>query len=86
MRIWNGEIFIDGLGFTESQILIPYAAKLEALSPLKVLSRGYAVVIGGAGETIKTISQVGINDHVQIKLSDGEVSCRVEEKVVYHGD
>ena len=65
---------------------IRYAAKLDALSPLKVLSRGYAVVTGDAGETIKTISQIDINDHVQIKLSDGEVSCRVEEKVVYHGD
>ena len=65
---------------------IRYAAKLDALSPLKVLSRGYAVVTGDVGETIKTISQVDINDHVQIKLSDGDISCRVEEKVVYHGD
>ena len=60
---------------------IHYAAKLDALSPLKVLSRGYSVLKDEEGGTIKNISQVEIGDLIHITLTGGELECRVEHKV-----
>lgn len=61
---------------------VHYAAKLDALSPLKVLSRGYSVLNNAEGKPIKEISQVEIGDMVHITLTGGELECRVEHKVI----
>ena len=61
---------------------IHYAAKLDALSPLKVLSRGYSVLQNENGEPIKEVSQVEIGDKIHVKLTGGALDCRVEHKVI----
>ena len=61
---------------------VHYAAKLDALSPLKVLSRGYSVLQNEEGEPIKEISQVEIGDMIHVTLTGGELNCRVEHKVI----
>ena len=61
---------------------VHYAAKLDALSPLKVLSRGYSVVQNAEGEHIKEIGQVEIGDMLHVTLTDGKIGCRVEHKVI----
>ena len=61
---------------------IHYAAKLDALSPLKVLSRGYSVVQNTDGVPIKEIGQVVIGDTVHVTLTGGKLNCRVEDKVM----
>lgn len=61
---------------------IHYAAKLDALSPLKVLSRGYSVVQNTDGVPIKEIGQVEIGDIVHVTLTSGKLNCRVEDKVM----
>ncbi len=48
--------------------------KLDALSPLKTLSRGYAVAIKD-GVTIKSVSQLKDKDKFKVKLSDGEINA-----------
>ena len=48
--------------------------KLDALSPLKTLSRGYAVAIKD-GATIKSISQLKDKDKFKVRLSDGEINA-----------
>ena len=48
--------------------------KLDALSPLKTLSRGYAVAIKD-GVTIKSVLELKDNDKFKVKLSDGEVNA-----------
>ena len=53
------------------------AAKLDALSPLKVLTRGYAMVESGNNHVIRSVSQISIGDNVHIKVSDGTVSASV---------
>ena len=65
---------------------IHYAATLDALSPLKVLSRGYAVLQDRQGSTIKYIHQIDVNDTLKVRLSDGTLECRVEEKVINNGE
>ena len=53
------------------------AAKLDAMSPLKVLSRGYAVAHNESG-TIHSVEQLQVGDKLAVRLSDGEADCRVE--------
>ena len=53
--------------------------KLEALSPLAVLQRGYSIVTDNNGNVIKTVSQVAPGDGISIKLSDGRILADVQE-------
>jgi len=56
------------------------AAKLDALSPLAVLGRGYAVCWNEARTSIIRSAQgVARGDAVRVTLADGELSCRVEK-------
>lgn len=48
--------------------------KLDALSPLKTLSRGYAVAIKD-GATIKSVSQLKDKDKFKVRLSDGAINA-----------
>lgn len=54
-------------------------AKLEAMSPLKVLSRGYCMSLDENGTLIKTIQTVKVNDRIRITLMDGTVTTQVQE-------
>ncbi len=55
--------------------------KLEALSPLAMLRRGYAICYRASDPTpLKDATEVQINDKVIVQLSKGKVICRVEEK------
>lgn len=53
------------------------AAKLEALNPLSVLSRGYFAVYGGDGGVIKSVKGVKVGDSVTMRSSDGEIVAEV---------
>ncbi|EGK14337.1 exodeoxyribonuclease VII large subunit [Desmospora sp. 8437] len=51
---------------------------LDALSPLKVMSRGYSLLYRYDGqELIKSVEQVQAGDLVRIRLSDGRLKCQV---------
>jgi len=52
--------------------------KLDTLSPLKTLSRGYAVAMKN-GTTIKSVNDLEVNEKFILKLSDGEVNAVREE-------
>lgn len=59
------------------------AAKLDALSPLKVLSRGYAIPHRG-DSVIHSVKDVAVDDRLQIQVSDGVIGCRVTEAKEKH--
>ena len=65
---------------------VHYAAKLDALSPLKVLSRGYSVVRDEYGKAVRHVSQVEIGDSIRVTISGGNLDCRVENKVINNGE
>ena len=52
------------------------AAALDAMSPLKVLSRGYSVAIHN-GTCVKSASQLNPGDEIQLRFSEGYSQCRV---------
>ena len=61
----------------EAQRLAADAAKLDALSPLKVLGRGYAIPYKN-GEVLASVQGAQAGDHLTIRLCDGELACTVE--------
>ncbi|MDU4695184.1 MAG: exodeoxyribonuclease VII large subunit [Paenibacillus sp.] len=51
---------------------------LDALSPLKVMARGYSLVYDEQGERlIKSLSDVDPGDRITVKVTDGELDCQV---------
>ena len=56
------------------------AEKLNALSPLAVLARGYSVAQSGS-EIVKSISQIKENDNITLVLQDGKAECTVREVI-----
>ena len=54
------------------------AGKLDALSPLKVISRGFALVENN-GRVVTSKNQVDINDDIILTVSDGVISARVTD-------
>ena len=70
-----GERIVHG----QERRLAAVAASLEALSPLKVLARGYAVVRTDGGKTASSVRQTALGERVTVTLSDGELSCTVDK-------
>ena len=57
------------------------AGKLDALSPLKVMSRGYAIPVTDAGAVIRSAGDVRPGDRLTLRLSDGRVDCEARRVV-----
>jgi exodeoxyribonuclease VII large subunit len=56
------------------------AGRLESLSPLAVLARGYAVCWTGDGRrVVRAASEVQPGDDVRIRLSRGEIDAKVSK-------
>lgn len=53
--------------------------KLDALSPLAVLSRGYSMITGKNGEVLKSKKDIKSNDMVKITFPDGNVNVKIDE-------
>lgn len=58
---------------------VSLASALDAMSPLKVLSRGYAIASKDDGQLIKSIHDVACGDKLQLNVSDGFIKCTVDE-------
>ena len=55
------------------------AARLESVSPLAVLARGYGLVTGEAGVPISSVDDVDVSDSIRVQLNDGEIAGRVTD-------
>ncbi|MBV8207719.1 MAG: exodeoxyribonuclease VII large subunit, partial [Acidobacteria bacterium] len=62
-----------------SSMLREHAARLESLSPLKVLERGYALAYDAAGNLIKSADQVRAGDEMRTRVARGEIRSKVSE-------
>ncbi|MBQ9429570.1 MAG: hypothetical protein IJU41_08520, partial [Clostridia bacterium] len=59
--------------------LAQISAKLDALSPLSILSRGYAVATDETGTVIKTVEQVKTGERIAVRLQNGSLTANIEE-------
>lgn len=60
-----------------NQRFVGCVAKLDAMSPLKVLSRGYAMAQGEDGRVLRSVSQTEPGQKITVRFSDGSVSATV---------
>ncbi len=66
--------------FTDRQAvrLSEQAARLDALSPLAILGRGYCVA-GKENEIVKSINEIKCGDSLKITFNDGTLYCTADE-------
>ena len=56
---------------------VALTASLEAMSPLKVLTRGYAIASDSDGKCIKSVNEISAGDLLRLTFSDGSAQCLV---------
>ncbi|MDX8364288.1 exodeoxyribonuclease VII large subunit [Cytobacillus sp. IB215665] len=60
-------------------------SKLDALSPLKVMDRGFSLVYDNNDLIVKSVERVKVNDSLTIQMKDGKLACEVcsvEERMI----
>lgn len=63
----------------QRQQFLGFAAKLDALSPLKVLTRGYSVAQKQEGEIVSSVKQIKRDDQLTIRFQDGTATATVTD-------
>jgi len=64
----------------KKQHYVALASKLDAMSPLKVLTRGYAMAQTGDGTILRSARQVSVGNNISVSLSDGTLFAQVTDK------
>ena len=64
--------------------LAGFAAQLDALSPVKVIGRGYAVAEKN-GVPLRSVSDTGVGERLTIQITGGSLGCLVEEVIANDG-
>lgn len=77
MREKLGAVMENELGRKRRE-QVRLAAALDAMSPLRVLTRGYAVASDEKGRIVSSVKTIGTGARLRLKLSDGSAYCRVE--------
>ncbi len=61
------------------QRFVKLGASLDAMSPLRVLSRGYALATGREGKPLRSVRGLAKGDEITVRFQDGQAACRVEQ-------
>lgn len=61
------------------KLIKSYDDRLEALSPLKVLSRGFSIVENDKGQVISSVKDINIGETITTKMQDGTIISTVEK-------
>lgn len=61
----------------KKQAFIHSTAKLEALNPMSVITRGYAAVYDGRGALIHSVDQVNVGEKLSLRLGDGSLTGEI---------
>jgi len=62
---------------SHKQRFVAATAKLDAMSPLKVLTRGYAMVQDEKDQIVRSVHQIHPGDRLCVSVSDGEIQASV---------
>ncbi|MDJ0955805.1 MAG: exodeoxyribonuclease VII large subunit [Arenicellales bacterium] len=69
------------LVMTTRQRMQTVLGRLNAISPLATLERGYAMVTDKSGTVVTQAKQVRVGSRIDVRLAQGALDCRVEDKV-----
>lgn len=58
-------------------ILKLLATKLDLLSPLAILGRGYALTYSSEGKLLRSSTEANAGDHIKVRLNEGALNCQV---------
>ncbi len=64
----------------ERNRLAALAAGLDAMSPLKVLARGYSLAQNGEGRILSSVTQAALGEEITLRVADGRLNCTVMNK------
>jgi exodeoxyribonuclease VII large subunit len=64
-----------------SERIATFSARLESLSPLNVLTRGYSLTHKASGELVRAATDVSSGELLRTRVANGEILSRVEERV-----
>jgi exodeoxyribonuclease VII large subunit len=70
---------ISGKLTRQQTALANAAAKLDALSPLATLQRGYAIATTSGNHVLRQAREAAPGDEIHIRLMEGTIECRVEK-------
>ncbi len=76
MKVKTMQNSISNIYNSKKTNMIKHIAKLDALSPLKTLTRGYSIVQAN-GKIVKSVSQIKKDDEIDIRLIDGKARAKV---------
>ena len=62
-----------------SLYFVRLTSKLDAMSPLKVLSRGYSMTFDAQGHVVRSVRTLSCGDRITVRLADGRASAEVRE-------
>lgn len=63
----------------KSQQFVHMTATLSALSPLKIMERGYGLVFTGDETLVKSTQQVSIGEKIAVSIKDGTLECEIKD-------
>ncbi|MBT2665417.1 exodeoxyribonuclease VII large subunit [Bacillus sp. ISL-4] len=63
----------------KSQQFVHITATLSALSPLKIMERGYGLVFTEDETLVKSTQQVSKGDKIAVSIKDGTLECEIKE-------
>jgi exodeoxyribonuclease VII large subunit len=72
------ESAIRGLAALKRARLSEVAGKMDVLSPLATLRRGYALPQGADGKILRSVGAFEEGDRFALRVSDGSVPCEVQ--------
>ena len=58
---------------------VALTAALDAMSPLRVLSRGYAIASGDSGRCVRSVRELEAGERLSLRFTDGSADCLVEQ-------
>lgn len=81
LEVLKGRVFAaqTRIIHNHKQRFIAATAKLDAMSPLKVLTRGYAMTQNEAGMVIRSVKQTQIGEQLVVTVSDGVLTAAVTD-------
>ena len=58
---------------------VALTAALDAMSPLRVLSRGYTIASDGSGHCVRSVRELETGERLSLRFADGSADCLVED-------